>query len=199
MKTHKGLCKLSLKPMAPLLLILMLSIPLSSYAITAYEYTYTGTALQDIIGTINPIPGWSSTDYFTIKFESPVELSGVVDVDYYTLSFGNSVLLKSTILNPTISGPIHFKSFDIITGKPLTWSFIGSTPSLSPGYITISSTSSGHDTLEYLSGSGFGLATSRSNGLWSDPVAVPVPASVFLLGSGILGLIGIRRKINLGN
>ena len=30
---------------------------------------------------------------------------------------------------------------------------------------------------------------------WHNPYAVPIPSAVWLLGSGLIGIVGIRRKI----
>lgn len=68
-----------------------------------------------------------------------------------------------------------------LDGKPWTWSFNFNSNQIE--YITVSFTGS--------KTTGIGLAFDNFN---TDSAAVPIPGAVWLLGSGLLGLFGVRRK-----
>jgi hypothetical protein len=84
------------------------------------------------------------------------------------------------------NGLIEFWSFNAIEPNGSNWNVITS------GKHSFS----GHDTATWdISGENYNFAITYTSGVWiSTPGPVPVPGAVWLLGSGLFGLVGLRKK-----
>lgn len=198
----------SSKPMALLLLIMMLIIPLSAHAST-YLYTYTGPTFDPvtIAGT-----EFTSSDYVTVKFIFDPTLYPTGSFENFqnplpfTISAGNLVI---SVSNTQVSNfhlwwnPATYQLLDWDIGVEI---YDSSSSISSEIYTSETLYSTG-----YISGLDYaGITGPRWNpyevaaiqrdwgypwGTWTlTPVSTPLPATLLLFGSGLLGLVGIKRR-----
>lgn len=159
----------------------------SNYDIAAVDYEsilgdyYLRLGTQDFLS--KPVPS------LIISYSTPVSAASaqIWDIDASQSGFeqwivkaydsGNSLI--ETIISPVGLQPSDPNSLD---GKPWKWSFdYGTNFDISSIEISVSN-EIGSKT------SGIGLAFDNFS-----PSSVPVPGGIWLLGSGLLGLVGIKR------
>ena len=128
----------------------------------------------------------SPVPIFTISYSTPVNAASaeIWDIDGDTNNSEKwivSALDNQRNIIDTILSPEHFTfGNESLDGKPWTWSFNHSPADISQITITFAGTKT----------SGIGLAFDN----FSPSSAVPVPGAVWLLGSGLAGLAGIRTR-----
>jgi hypothetical protein len=188
----------SSKLLSLLLLALMLMIAPPSNA-TLYVYTYTGNTFTSVSGPDFTAP--SANYHITAEFTYDGALAPGV--------YGSSIPFSLTDGVHTLhSGDpglafysMYIHSVDANTGLPTSW-YLGLgdlyRSAVTPGIFTIFQSTEGPD----LDGCWFGelsagLGTPAPGGWTRTEVGapVPIPGAIWFLGSGLIGLIGIRKKL----
>jgi len=132
------------------------------------------------------LPGKDTVGTLTISYDNDVSAASaqIWDIDYAGSQGTEQWLVQAFDSKHNVVGSMLSPMGDNMTldGRPWTWSFDhGNTNDITS--IDISFTGS--------KTTGIGLAFDNFQ---TDSSAVPIPGAVWLLGSGLLGLIGIRRK-----
>jgi hypothetical protein len=134
----------------------------------------------------------------TASFTTTVSTSGTF-TDYYTFSLGGPTLIGANITNVVIQSVASFSSIGAFQasifsgtdtnalGSPLL-NLSGTFPTLS---LQNGSLAGGSYTLRVM-GSVSGTGAFYTGAIVTSPV--PVPAAVWLMGSALLGLVGISRR-----
>lgn len=173
----------------------------------SYLYTYEGNEFTTSIGP--PFPSSPAIgDHITIQFtltedqvmfgESPMGINSV-DIPY-TMSCGELSMLST---EPDASPSNLVLSLSPSTGLPTSWGMsISEYPYMIASYMPPNwpSGNTSQDEVNYTSWDNglpqySQLHNMASLGIWTREAVVPIPGAVWLFGSGLLGLIGIRRKI----
>ena len=131
------------------------------------------------------LPGASDVGALKITYDIPVRGASaeIWDVDWANNQGTEQWEIKAFNNNNVEIGSqlTHMGDDMDFDGKPWIWSFDYTTNDIK--YITISFTGSKTE--------GIGLAFDNFS---TDSPAVPIPGAVWLLGSGLLGLLGIQRR-----
>lgn len=158
--------------------------PLASLALIASLVSISSAAHASIynIGTVSQIPGLS----FAIAVNAPGAFS-----DIFTFNLDTESHVVATVLNLSV---IDISLFD---NEGLALQFVGGGAPPSSGVGELATF------LNVAAGQHFAVVTGFSTGaiggayavvMTSQPTAVPVPAAAWLLGSGLLGLVGVARR-----
>lgn len=110
-----------------------------------------------------------------------------------TTLFSTSGSITSTgTFTQTFSGNVNFRYFGPGSGLPMTAEVIASLflPGLNEGIVDFYNTAS----ISMILPPGFSATTSSGLPLVFTPV--PIPSAAYLFGSGLLGLLGMRKKLN---
>ncbi len=105
----------------------------------------------------------------------------------------NGSIASTGAFKQTFSGNIDFRYFGSGSALPMTAEVIASLflPGLDEGVVDFYNTAS----ISMVLPSGFSVTTSSGLPLVFAP-AVPVPSAAYLFGSGLIGLLGFRKKLN---
>jgi hypothetical protein len=165
----------------------------------------SGMALASAVGFDPDMSTVRVNDTFTVNIVGSdfTELAGgVIDLMYNTngqhiVDIDNVVVNPYFDFEPDPGGPA-------VGDSPTTWSGIGfdtlandpATGNFTVATITLRAAAPGTTSLEILSSSEFFSSTEQLFPTLLDGTVhvVPVPAAVWLFGSGLLGLIGVARK-----
>jgi len=162
-------------------------------------YTYTGT---DFTLTYNPgvLPaGVAALDgSVTLTTSLGDNFSGTVTPVAFSFSDGATTINQ---LNASLANDM-FYFLTNSSGAIVSWDveLCATAPCFSlpvVSFESISTSLSGTDDYSYyVDGNGnWALAVNVSApGTWTSPIATPEPSALLLLGSGLVGLIGVRRK-----
>ena len=206
MKVSKPHCAHIFKPMALLFLILMLIIPLSSHASTTYTHQYTGvpvtlfdqtgkpfvTTLPHVdISTDSPLSLGNNTTAIT-AFDFSLDQFGSFSPCSYNLSVDALSASGAPMTRHLMQDPNHG------TGNENNWPPDGSLECVShPRGAGDWRTFIPDDVLEGPGDLRKHRGQPRHHGSWpaaNTPDPAPLPASLFLFGSGLVGLFGIKRR-----
>lgn len=172
-----------------------------------FTYTYTGNQFTSFIGALSCPPDCSFDGSFTVATPLSPGTSTVIspkEFDFHispsggpswTSSNGTIVLHDIFIITTDASGDII--SWDIFLGLepgPGLLSLCGPPAADNVTSCGVGPSASSGDIWE-TGGQPGAFAFNNNPGSWSPPVfSAPEPSSVFLLGSGLLMVISIRRK-----
>lgn len=186
----------------------------ASNVMASYTYTFTGDAfakltncsscsfnytsanhLEVSITTLNPI---DSNGLFGVKIVNGVDTTGQGVVGFSMTdgsqnTFANSYTDSESILTVRAydtTGVIEY--WDISTVNYIKDGSTGNIIASQSMYTTIVA----GDIASFKFGTGFDITEGRNygGGTWASPAIVPVPAAAWLLGSGLVGLIGFARR-----
>jgi len=151
------------------------------------DYIYTGPGTYGLLSTVNNGVMGSNTTYVGIENDFVDSFNSVYDA-YYTGSFSDD-LVWDQILERPISGTqfslIFVFNSDAFNSTDLNFETLLNTPN--PVYTEIRIT--GYDVAGQLY-----EAKASLDSISSSISTVPVPAAVWLFGSGILCLLGIAKR-----
>jgi PEP-CTERM motif-containing protein len=144
----------------------------SASADTILNYQISGPGSFNASFTLPQNPTPSGGNQLAFDFASlPVDVNGTwtnLTVFFYSSAYGGGVLGSNT--------------FNLYGQQLFTWPASSTTPTMDIGTF---------HTIGVATGSGLGLYTVN---VTDPPAAVPEPASVFLLGMGLLTLFGFRLR-----
>ncbi len=186
----------SSKPMLLMFLTIMLTISLSTQAI-ADVYTYTSHPFNQSFGSSFPLEP-AIGDTLKIEFTFDGDLSTGINNLPFTMTAG--------LLTLSSSSPNYISNFELFsvdsTGLPTSWHIQISTDAVFPGYAMNSQQGGGLTQIDgvwyaftsnWIDQAGVYVAGPPPIDGWSR-TSVPEPATMLLIGSGLLGLAGYGRK-----
>ncbi len=186
----------SSKPMLLMFLTIMLTISLSAQAI-ADVYTYTSYPFDQSFGSSFPLKP-AIGDTLKIEFTFDGDLSTGTQSIPFTMT---AALLTLSSSSPTYTSNFELFSVDS-TGLPTSWHIGIFTNGVFPGYAMNSQQGGG---LDQIDGVWYAFTSTPEDQAgvyvvgpppidgWSR-TSVPEPSTMLLLGSGLIGLVGFRRK-----
>jgi hypothetical protein len=174
------------------LMFLALSAVISLPGVASADYTFsliTGYFWQQSISGL-PFDRIDTTITGPNLFSAAVDAAG----NAATIDHGNNVFTAAGWKGSYVSGTESTASGPAVVNLQWDWNFSGNVPN--PALpITLKIDYYYNNVFE-----GFELYTMGSGGGYSgDYHHAPLPPSVLLLGSGLLGLIGLRRKLKSAN
>lgn len=174
--------------MASALAAVALSFSMGSAQAALWDFTLTGEVIFA-----------DDTNDFNLSGGSPVTVSGTFDDG--VLAGGTGTILFTGLNTFTVTaGDIEFTPDEVFAGTPELWLNAMTIDYLSGGfnfYATDLVTGAIFDSL-FNEFDGEDIHMGLISGEWlsfsTTPVVIPVPAAVWLLGSGLLGLVGVARR-----
>jgi len=143
------------------------NIGIDSNAIDAKSGRYSAVWNDASPATLSQTLNTVNGQGYTVDFWASVGAGYSNENPFFTVKFGNSVLTDIRDLSDPANWSVNYQHF------------------------VFGVTGSGNDTLM------FGVYSPESEG-WLDDVSVtpvPIPGALWLLGSGLFGLVGLRRKL----
>lgn len=158
-------------------LLFLLAVPCVSFAGTFYEY-------ETLIGTYTSITasGLNASITFTDN-DRPS--------DNFTIIFSSANNVNTFSLTGTLGGAIYTN----LSGTYTMENYVAPDPDFPYGSALsfLVGPLKGRVGFDFIPGSGTGGTVDNGYGRFTQPV--PLPAAGWLLGSGLVGFLGIRRKI----
>jgi hypothetical protein len=196
------------------LLMAMLLFTKPPYALADFSYAYTGTAFntfQTFSGPTGSAEGYWNSDnaisgILTVESILNNPTGSYVTPKSFSFTDGNTTWTNTTVSNLNIGTPPT--SYIMLTttndGEITAWSLRLRQPDpTEAGTAQMSSIYSGtyHDDRSDLNVGSLSIRALNDDqqGSWSLPSPtspVPIPGTIWLLGSGVVGLLGIRRRLS---